>query len=142
MNERDYDQQLSDAAMLLAGEVPAGKKRDLLIELSRRFKPEPEYPDGTIAWVDVKPNWHQVMVRSRGKWRSNPDASGVHDEAVTKVEPLRVLSDDEIPLPRSTFAGMTWEDASKRAGMHVVGSPNYNIWSAIADALRDEGDRP
>lgn len=147
MDEREYDQKLSEAASLLAGEVPAGEKRDWLIELSRRFKPKPEYADGTIAWVTTEvPSPGRVTTvrhlaqRNDGEWRIRPenpsDILPLHEASVTRVEPLRVLGDDEIAVKRPSYGA-----ASIRA--HLLEKPHLCpvanvIAGLVADALDAE----
>lgn len=122
--------------------TPADQLDDEADELD---PPKPEFPDGTVAWVDVKPNWHQVMIRANGKWRSDPDAGGVYDDQVTKVEPLRVLANDEIAIKRIDRLDDDGAEDNRNYARHLKGCGHTvaaDLVSAYADACDAEaGDR-
>lgn len=67
--------------------------------------PKPACPDGTIAWVTGTDKMRRLCLRRKDVWvaRFEPDGlvgSGIYDSSASKVEPLRVLGDDEIPVRR------------------------------------------
>lgn len=146
------DKEKAEAYRLVAGDfysheqsvrAKAGSFTQYLREIADELDPpKPKYPDGTIAWITCGGGAARKLAQfAAGEWcdlwtpSGHPVTPGlVPDE----VKPLRVLSDDEIALPRSTFAGMTWEQASRMAGGYPVGVKTYNIWQHIAYTLRAE----
>lgn len=74
--------------------------------IDRLDPPKPTWADGTYAWVPGKYGRRHLCRRSGGKWIDSLALDGsvttkVSDDNVTgEVEPLRVLGDDEIALPR------------------------------------------
>lgn len=111
--------------------------------------PKPVYPDGTVAWVTSVTGIRYLASRYDKEWHAD-FANGVgvsvvaFDEAVTKVEPLRVLGDDEIALPRAAFdLAYGSRDAERaRAYAEKLSVDGYSVapkvFHAYADALDAE----
>ena len=75
----------------------------------------PEYPEGTVAFITVGDRGAQwIAVRRDGTWRSRMSGDVTWDDReVTKVEPLRVLADDEVAVKvarTATERGFASED--------------------------------
>ncbi|HEY9494677.1 MAG TPA: hypothetical protein VIR15_07485 [Intrasporangium sp.] len=59
----------------------------------------PEYPEGTVAWVTYDDDVRYLGCRVDGGWtHSSEGADDLLDRWVKKVEPLRVLADDEVAV--------------------------------------------
>jgi hypothetical protein len=103
----------------------------------------PEYPEGTIAWVTGVTGHRTIAWREDGRWMTNRDEGALAtsyfpDHNVTKVEPLRVLADDEIavkmPEGYSTSAMRYGADA-----LESTGNPRLAQWvRQVADAFEAE----
>ena len=76
----------------------------------------PEYPAGTVAWVSTKAfTLRQLSIFEDGKWRTTEgSAISFPAESITKVEPLRVLADDEIAVKRPLVTGDAMAGAAER----------------------------
>lgn len=107
--------------------------------------PEPEWPDGTYARVcygsgeDTSVSYVKMV---GGEWcHANGLSSYELRHEVTKVEPLRVLADDEIAVKRQwvTCPASSWRYEAKRCmdGSPVV-SAAAGLCNAYADALEAE----
>ena len=59
----------------------------------------PEYPEGTVAWVTAGSGRarHKAYLR-RGQWWTMSGDNSSDLQPIWKVEPLRVLADDEIAV--------------------------------------------
>lgn len=77
----------------------------------------PEYPEGTVAWVTDEDHWRGLCEMRDGAWWIAGRVSLARSAA--KVEPIRVLVEDEIAVK------------------HHGGSPD--IWREIAEQLRSHG---
>jgi hypothetical protein len=79
--------------------------------------PQPEYPDGTAAWVTNQYGrrylctWH---AENREWCIGGPDGDSAPGK-VTKVEPLRVLADDEIAIKCGVSRARDWRDHADHA---------------------------
>ena len=98
----------------------------------------PEYPEGTIAWVtraNERTRW--LAIFSYGQWH---DGEGPNvGEAlfdVTKVEPLRVLADDEIAVKRQfgVFKATPAEDL-RRAAKWLRDTKGWETTSEFIDRI-------
>lgn len=115
--------------------------------------PKPEWPDGTIAWVSgVEPIQSRcIAVRYHGAWRiTNQGVGGVvvrRDENVTKVEPLRVLADDQIAVARLEADPVALRDLVEVHATYHDPFPHLSfdvrqILAHYADALDEAEARP
>lgn len=118
-------------------------------ELADAFDPPKlEYADGTVAWVTSGETYKQTHLceRKDGSWVSTLGQDGkvfafVDEKYVQHVEPLRVLADDEIALPRAAFGDVTHPtDARRYAGaMELSAYPTaHSVFTAYADAREAE----
>lgn len=98
-----------------------------------------EYPDGTIAWVTSTTAHTYLSVRDGGRWRHGL-GGGVTllDPSVSRVEPIRVLADDEIAVKRRQgITAMVWRNFAKDhrdEGLNATA----DLCEAYADALEAE----
>ena len=107
----------------------------------------PEHPEGTIAWI----HWpgsldgKGLAVRINGQWAgavySNGEGYSHWDAEGAKVEPLRVLADDEIAVKRPRWLDpdtleISAEDFRKHA--ELGGWVQQQACLAFADALDAE----
>lgn len=112
--------------------------------------PKPTYADGTIAWVtythaieDGHP--YQALAQydaDENEWVMERTPAGadctVVGDNVTKVEPLRVLGDNEIALPVVTkVAGQLRDDADQLDASNGYGNPSAAVLRAYAEAVDD-----
>ena len=103
----------------------------------------PEYPEGQMAWVTdfCKKPGRTLSIRRGGVWASQVRESDgkverwLNDHEVTKVEPLRVLADDEIAVKRPHFIPDALRGAIERLEdcSGFVSVPNW--LHDVADAL-------
>lgn len=145
------DEELADAYRLILDDYNnwAADPLDLAVRIDELDPPKPECAAGTPAYVTFHDGTTALCTRGlRGEWW--PGGSQLlssrpfHDSCVTKVEPLRVLGDDEIALPRRAFGGRDAEFARSVARrLRKYSSTAANALRAYADALDAEaGDRP
>ena len=141
------DKELADAYRL----VLADNKSIVLTSVATRRideldPPKPNYADGTVAWVTDRTGYRWISVRSNGDWQSRSDAEHSGYVGIVKVEPLRVLADDEIAIKRiwQSSTAAEWRAEAKHAQSQDY--PTHaaaGLCNAYADALDAEaGDRP
>lgn len=127
------DKELAEAYRLVKEDWPnaSGYTDNVPSVMEKRIDeldpPKPEYPDGLYAWVTYT---HQLgdghpyralaqYDATDGEWVMELANTGVScavtGDHVTKVEPLRVLGDDEIAMRRDVFKGATSSQARKYA---------------------------
>lgn len=109
------DKELADAYRLVKvdawGREGGASARAFATErINKLDPPKSTYPEGTIAWVtyaDAISRPYQALARydaDENEWvmerTHNRAACTVTGDNVTKVEPLRVLGDNEIAIPR------------------------------------------
>lgn len=106
------DKERAEVYRELAAELPteAYWSRPMLTRKADELDPpKPQWADGTVAWVTNQYGrrylctWH---AKNREWCIGGPDGDSAPGK-VTKVEPLRVLGDDEIALPREAFERFT-----------------------------------
>ena len=71
----------------------------------------PEYPEGTVAWV-TDGTYRYLADFCKGKWRAG--GTVVLHRTPIKVEPFRVLADDEIAVKRPEVTGDAMAGAAER----------------------------
>ena len=150
------DKELADAYRLVKvdawGREGGASARAFATErINKLDPPKSTYPEGTIAWVtyaDAISRPYQALARydaDENEWvmerTHNRAACTVTGDNVTKVEPLRVLGDDEIAIPRVPFTN-TPKAARHYAG--VLQGSGFGVaalaFNRIADARDAEAD--
>ena len=100
----------------------------------------PEYPEGTVAFITVGDRGAQwIAVRRDGTWRSRMSGDVTWDDReVTKVEPLRVLADDEIAVKRRGWTASEVNIRYLRESAHALPNSSAQVLDDFADALDAE----
>lgn len=133
MIDKEKADKLRAAAGILADLEGYAEYADVLKASAENLDPPaPTWPDGTIAWITFRDGQRWLAV-CRGKgW-----LVGGYDLAVSKniikVEPLRVLADDEIAVPRHLQSEM-----QRCLDEHQ----NCALCRVILQEHIDAGDRP
>lgn len=104
MTDKEKADKLRAAAGILEDLEGFGEYAEVLKASAEKLDPpRPEWPDGTIAAVTytnlIGNESTGYLARRNGVWCYANGLAACRDDAVTKVEPLRVLADDEIALP-------------------------------------------
>lgn len=102
--------------------------------------PKPKWADGTIAWVTDKFGQQYLLCwdAASSMWRTGGTggAAILHIDQVTKVEPLRILADDEVAINVGQDA-YHWRDHAVHAG--VACPTAQDICTEIAHAIEERG---
>ena len=115
------------ALATLAGDSPIADK------LRNALPSEPEWPEGTIAWIDIEDDGGFLVVRRHGGWWAGGGrgATTVWEGSILSVTPIRVLRDDEIAVPRIADPPVF----RRAATAHPPGSYTWRLLNAYADTL-------
>lgn len=147
------DKERAAAYRLVAAELPTDAYWDgpgLTRRADELDPPKPEYPDGTLAWL-AHPNGDRLLCEwstQESNWCiGGKDGDSIPSQRCS-VEPLRVLADDEIALPRAAFdlAFGPRDSARARQYAETAGFQGFSaaasVFRAYADALDAEaGDQ-
>ena len=100
------NKELADAYRLIADNDFGAKHRAYLSDRADELDPpKPAWPDGMYAIVTFEQRFDERVLASyawrfAGEWVTADGRRVCDDDDVTKVEPLRVLGDNEIAIPR------------------------------------------
>ena len=104
----------------------------------------PEYPEGTVTWVTHRTikTYRRLAHMHNGRWTFDHDETGVdHSLAagdILKVEPLRVLADDEIAVKRVRYLdGSAKEPRARVFREHAEGAGAGYVHGQLAHAYAD-----
>ena len=103
----------------------------------------PEYPEGTVAWVTTSHERRDTPDRTilcafrDGQWRIG-DTKVVPVGDVHKVEPLRVLANDEIAVKRRGWTASEVNIRYLRESAHALPNSSAQVLDDFADALDAE----